>query len=136
MQGFINKDKNKGDSPMNNNQKTIERNTIIVSIVMIVIIIVGSFMLKHLQSPANNTNNNASENSQSKLVDGTYTADSAEPHNGFTGNVTMEVSDGKITSLIYDSVGEDGQNKSVLAANGEYVMTKANKSIKYLNIII
>ena len=44
--------------------------------------------------------------------------------NGMTEQVTMTIKDGKITEVNWDSIGEDGTKKSVLAETGEYVMTE------------
>ena len=57
------------------------------------------------------------------LADGTYEA-KGEPMDGYTDQVTMTVKDGKITEVVWESVGEDGSKKSVLSENGEYVMTE------------
>ena len=35
------------------------------------------------------------------------------PSNGYTGVVTMEVADGKITSLVYDSLNEQGESRDI-----------------------
>ena len=59
------------------------------------------------------------------LSDGTYEAKAAAPDsNGFTEELTLTVEDGKITSVNWDAVGEDGSKKSILSENGEYVMTE------------
>ena len=57
------------------------------------------------------------------LQDGTYEA-KGTPADGYTDQVTMTVKDGKITEVVWESVGEDGSKKSVLSENGEYVMTE------------
>ena len=57
------------------------------------------------------------------LQDGTYEA-KGEPTDGYTDQVNMTVKDGKITEVVWESVGEDGSKKSVLSENGEYVMTE------------
>ena len=57
------------------------------------------------------------------LADGTYEA-KGEPMDGYTDQVSMTVKDGKITEVVWESVGEDGSKKSVLSENGEYVMTE------------
>ncbi len=115
---------------MNQRQKRIERNTIISVVVMIAILVVGSIALKSLLAPKDNTNNNPttndSNNASGNLKDGTYTAESAEPSNGYTGLVTMEVAGGKITSLVYDSLNEQGESKRYLSSVGEYVMVEGN----------
>ena len=59
------------------------------------------------------------------LSDGTYEAKSASPDsNGFTEELTLTVRDGKITSVNWDAVTEDGSKKSILSENGEYTMTE------------
>ena len=57
------------------------------------------------------------------LADGTYEA-KGEPMDGYTDQVSMTVKEGKITEVVWESVGEDGSKKSVLSENGEYVMTE------------
>ena len=59
------------------------------------------------------------------LSDGTYQAKASAPDsNGFTEEMTMTVSDGKITSVNWDAVTEDGSKKSIMSENGEYTMTE------------
>ena len=58
------------------------------------------------------------------LNDGTYEAKASEPSNGYTDQVTITVTDRKITSVNWDGVAEDGSLKSVMSENGEYVMTE------------
>ena len=59
------------------------------------------------------------------LQDGTYEAKAEGPdENGFTGQMSMTVKDGKITEVNWDCVDADGNLKSVLSENGEYVMTE------------
>ena len=57
------------------------------------------------------------------LQDGTYEV-KGTPADGYTDQVSMTVKDGKITEVVWESVGEDGSKKSVLSENGEYVMTE------------
>ena len=60
-----------------------------------------------------------------QLQDGTYEAKAEGPdENGFTGQVSVTVQDGKITEVNWDCVDADGNLKSVLSENGEYVMTE------------
>ncbi len=59
------------------------------------------------------------------LSDGTYEAKTSAPDsNGFTEEMTMTVKDGKITSVNWDAVTEDGSKKSIMSENGEYTMTE------------
>lgn len=59
------------------------------------------------------------------LSDGTYEAKASAPDsNGFTEEMTMTVKDGKITSVNWDAVTEDGSRKSIMSENGEYTMTE------------
>ena len=60
-----------------------------------------------------------------KLKDGTYEAKAKAPdNNGFTDQVTLTVKEGKIAGVNWEAVGADGNTKSVLSENGEYVMTE------------
>ena len=60
-----------------------------------------------------------------KLKDGTYLAKAQEADdNGFVEQVEIKVANGKITSVIWDCVKEDGTTKRKLADNGQYVMTE------------
>lgn len=74
----------------------------------------------------NSTTNGNVESSQSDAayVDGTYTKVAEEADNGYTSEVTMEVKDGKITSIVWDAKDEDGNSKKEAATNGTYVMTE------------
>lgn len=57
--------------------------------------------------------------------DGTYEAKAREAdENGYTGQVSMTVQDGKITEVNWDCVDAQGNKKSVLSEKGEYVMTE------------
>lgn len=59
------------------------------------------------------------------LSDGTYEAKTSAPDsNGFTEEMTMTVKDGKIASVNWDAVTEDGSKKSIMSENGEYTMTE------------
>lgn len=65
----------------------------------------------------------AGEPANVELKDGTYTAETAYGNNGFKDVVTVTIANGAITEVTWDAVKEDGSKKSVMAANGEYVMT-------------
>ena len=59
------------------------------------------------------------------LQDGTYEAKTETPDsNGYTDQVTITVADGKITEAVWESVDADGNKKSELSENGQYVMTE------------
>lgn len=59
------------------------------------------------------------------LQDGTYLAKAKEADdNGFIEQVEMKVVNGKITSVIWDCIKEDGTTKRKLADEGHYVMTE------------
>lgn len=105
---------------LNSNQRRVEQRTILAAVIMVTITIIGILLLRTLNSPKGPTFEIGT------LVDGTYTSEASEASNGFTGIVNMEVENGIITSLIYDAISDDGQKKSVLAANGEYLMTESN----------
>ena len=56
---------------------------------------------------------------------GTYEAKTETPDsNGYTDQVTITVADGKITEAVWESVDADGNKKSELSENGQYVMTE------------
>ncbi|WP_313132876.1 FMN-binding protein [Anaerocolumna sp.] len=58
------------------------------------------------------------------LADGTYTAEAAEfDKGGFKSTLSLTVADGKITEVIWDAYNEEGEFKSLLSADGGYVMT-------------
>src|SRR5699024_4966413 len=60
-----------------------------------------------------------------ELQDGTYEAKTETPDsNGYTDQVTITVADGKITEAVWESVDADGNKKSELSENGQYVMTE------------
>ena len=73
-----------------------------------------------------------------ELQDGTYEAKAEAPdNNGYTDQMTMTVSDGKITEAVWDAVDGDGNKKSELSENGQYVMTEAlveNQSLAFLTM--
>jgi major membrane immunogen (membrane-anchored lipoprotein) len=57
--------------------------------------------------------------------DGTYVATAKEfAGNGYKEQVTLTVQGGVITALDYESIHENGNKKSQLSMNGEYVMTE------------
>lgn len=58
------------------------------------------------------------------LTDGTFSAKGEPDSNGFTDEVTLTVTDGKITAVNWDAVMEDGTKKSVMSENGQYTMTE------------
>lgn len=59
------------------------------------------------------------------LNDGTYTVKTPEADaNGYIGEMTMTVADGKITDVVWENVDAEGNKKSVQSENGEYVMTE------------
>ena len=65
------------------------------------------------------------DTSSTALQDGTYEAKADGPdENGYTGQVSVSVQDGKITEVNWDCVDAEGNSKSVLSENGEYVMTE------------
>ena len=58
------------------------------------------------------------------LTDGVYKAEEAEFSNGYKGVMEMTIKNGAITELIWDDVDEEGNKKSQLSLNGEYLMTE------------
>ncbi len=61
---------------------------------------------------------------ESAYIDGTYEIVDDEYHNGYKSMVTLTIEGGKITKLVWDNIDENGNYKSVLSQNGEYVMTE------------
>lgn len=60
-----------------------------------------------------------------ETADGSYTYREAHPdENGFYNQIEIEISQNKITRLIWDAVGEDGTGKRWLSENGQYSMTE------------
>ena len=65
------------------------------------------------------------------LNDGTYESRTQEAdYNGFINMMTMTVENGKITAIVWDAQDEQGNRKSVMSENGEYVMTEDGLSWK------
>ena len=58
------------------------------------------------------------------LKDGTYEVKSKEASNGWYSQVSLTVKDGAITEVVWDSVNDAGEKKSVQSMNGQYVMTE------------
>ncbi|NLN42421.1 MAG: FMN-binding protein [Clostridiales bacterium] len=59
------------------------------------------------------------------LKDGTYTAEADEFHNGWKDNVTIEVKDGKIASVNWNSEAENGgKDKKTASKDGDYGMVE------------
>ncbi|NLP35161.1 MAG: FMN-binding protein [Clostridiales bacterium] len=69
------------------------------------------------------TTETTEETADVELKDGTYTAETEYADNGFKDVVTVTIANGAITEVTWDAVKEDGSKKSVMSANGEYVMT-------------
>ncbi len=69
--------------------------------------------------------NTASDESDGSVwADGTYVAETDEfDEQGYKDKVTITIQDSKITEVIWDAYNESGQLKSVLSADGAYVMT-------------
>lgn len=61
---------------------------------------------------------------EAMLQDGLYVERASEPKDGYTSQVTLTVENGKISAVNWENIAEDGSLKSVLAQNGEYVMTE------------
>lgn len=56
--------------------------------------------------------------------DGTYTQKGQADDQGYADELTMEVKDGKIASIVWDCKGQDGKGKSELSLAGQYKMTE------------
>lgn len=64
------------------------------------------------------------------LKDGTYTAEADEFHNGWKDKVTIEVKDGKIASVDWNSEAEDGgKDKKTASKDGDYGMVEKGGAI-------
>lgn len=59
-----------------------------------------------------------------QLQDGSYRAEAKELQNGYTDQLELTVTDGKVTAIVWDCVDAEGNRKSVLSENGQYVMTE------------
>lgn len=64
------------------------------------------------------------ETAPAAYTDGTYTVEAAEFHNGYKDVVTVVIEGGKIVSVDYNCLTEDGGTKRAQSENGEYVMTE------------
>lgn len=106
---------------MQSKRKSTEILTIVAIVLMSVLVIIGSRMLSNYNNP-----NKISKDTPEVLIDGTYVAEADEPSNGFLDVVTLVVDNGKITSLEYDAINEDGEGKNYLSSIGEYTMTESN----------
>lgn len=96
-----------------------------VTLSMVAVLSLASFT--GCSSSNNNTTTTdtvESSEQSAAYVDGTYTKTADEADNGYTYTVTMEVSDGKITSIDWDATDADGNSKKQLALDGSYVMTE------------
>ena len=63
------------------------------------------------------------------LKDGVYTAQAEADENGNYGFVNVTVTDGKVTSVVWDEM-YGGASKAELAATGQYVMVEGNPTWK------
>ncbi|MGG7142170.1 FMN-binding protein [Clostridium nigeriense] len=68
---------------------------------------------------------NKEEAQEAGLKDGTYTKTSAKDDKGYTASIEIEVKDGKIATVKYDEVAEDGTSK---LNNEEYNTNMKNVS--------
>lgn len=95
-----------------------------VMLVLAIAVIFGSDPLYRMLD-SKNAANPAPGTSSVKLNDGKYEAQEADFDSmGYKGIVTMEVSSGAITSLVWDCIDKEGNLKSVLSVEGKYVMTE------------
>lgn len=66
------------------------------------------------------------------LIDGTYTAEAKEfDQGGFKSTMSITVADGKITEVLWDAHNEAGEFKSVLSADGAYVMSEEKDALTW-----
>ena len=76
-------------------------------------------------APAQETTPENTAIDNTTLIDGTYTAEAAEyDKGGFKGTVSITIAAGKITEVVWDAYNEAGEYKSVLSADGAYIMTE------------
>lgn len=65
------------------------------------------------------------ESTSTEWADGTYVSETEAPdNNGYINTVSITMESGKITEVIWDAYNEAGELKSVLSADGVYVMTE------------
>ena len=64
--------------------------------------------------------------SSDKLKDGTYAVETGYDKHGYKSSFSMDVKDGKIASVNYDEVKEDGTSKKADAEYNEKMMSIAN----------
>ena len=71
------------------------------------------------------TQDTISTEETSELVDGKYEAETEKPDDqGYINKVSITIQDGIITEAIWDAYNEAGELKSVMSADGLYVMTE------------
>lgn len=69
---------------------------------------------------------------ETTLLDGTYTAEAAEfDKGGFKSTMSLTIADGKITEVVWDGYNEAGEFKSVLSADGAYVMSEDKNALTW-----
>jgi major membrane immunogen (membrane-anchored lipoprotein) len=73
---------------------------------------------------ADTSNQDVTAPTQEGYQDGIYRVEADEVDNkGYLYMLTIKVEEGKITSLVFDSMNREGEYKSYLSTVGEYVMT-------------
>ena len=77
-----------------------------------------------IEGPVYLAGTDVSETIWESLQDGTYVVRTETSGNGYADELEMTVTDGRVTGLVWDSVDEEGNRKSVLSENGQYVMTE------------
>ena len=66
------------------------------------------------------------------LKDGTYTTETKEFDGfGFKSTMSITVADGKITEVVWDGYNKAGEYKSVLSADGAYVMSEEKDALTW-----
>ena len=79
---------------------------------------------------ADDAQDDAGTDADAGLKDGTYTAEQDEFHNGWKDKVTIEVKDGKISSVDWNSDAEDGgKDKKTASKDGDYGMVEKGGAI-------
>jgi major membrane immunogen (membrane-anchored lipoprotein)/Na+-translocating ferredoxin:NAD+ oxidoreductase RnfG subunit len=78
-----------------------------------------------VETVATTTETTTTESGTTSWSDGTYVAETEGfDQNGYINTVSLTIEGSKITEVIWDAYNEEGEYKSVLSADGAYVMTE------------
>lgn len=104
--------------------------SILIMLVLVVSIFAGC--TGGTTPPADDSaDNNATDSEGGVYKDGTYTAEEKDfAESGWKDNVTVEVVDGKIASVVWNSTHKDGgDDKITVSENGDYGMVEQGGAI-------